>query len=57
MRNVSDRKCRQSHKTYFMFNRLFPKNDDVYEIMQKNIVQPDRPQVTIKYGAHALRAG
>jgi hypothetical protein len=29
----------------------------VYEIMYKNKVQPDRPQMTLKYGAWGLRAG
>jgi len=27
------------------------KNRAVYEIMWKNIVQPDRPQMTAQYGA------
>jgi hypothetical protein len=33
------------------------ENCAVYEIMWKNMVQPDRPQMTIKYGARALHAG
>jgi hypothetical protein len=36
---------------------FFPKNRAVYEIMWKNTVQPDRPQMTIQYGACALPAG
>ena len=32
-----------------MYNvqQLFPKNRAVYEVMWKNMVQPDRPQMTI----------
>ena len=30
-----------------MFNNLFFENRDVYEIMWKNVVEPDRPQMTI----------
>jgi len=29
---------------------FFPKNRTVYEIMWKNMVQPDRPQMTLSYG-------
>jgi hypothetical protein len=29
----------------------------VYEIMWKNVVESDRPQMTIQYGACASRAG
>jgi hypothetical protein len=34
-------------KTHFMFNNFFSENRTVYEIMRKNMVQPDRPQMTI----------
>jgi hypothetical protein len=34
-------------KTYFMFNNFFSDNHAVYEIMWKNIVDADRPQMTI----------
>jgi hypothetical protein len=34
-------------KTHFVFNNFFPENSAVYEIMRKNIVELDRPQVTI----------
>jgi hypothetical protein len=34
----------------------FPENRAVYEIMWKNVVQQDRPQMTIQYGACALCA-
>ena len=32
------------------------ENRAVYEIMRKNVVQPDRPEVLIQYGARALHA-
>ena len=34
-------------RTYIMFSNFFPENRVVYEIIWKNILQPDRPQVTI----------
>jgi hypothetical protein len=44
---LSDESCRQNQNTYFMFNNFFPENPAVYELMWKNMVQPDRPQMTI----------
>jgi hypothetical protein len=44
MRNVSDKSCRDNQNTHFMFSNLFPT---IYEIIWKNMVQPDRPQMTI----------
>jgi len=40
-----------------MFCNFLKKNREVYEIMWKNIVELDRPQMTILYGTCALRAG
>jgi hypothetical protein len=34
-------------KTHFVFKKFFPENPAVYEIMWKNMVQPDRTQMTI----------
>ena len=31
-----------------MFNNFFPENLAVYEIMWKNVVEPERPQVTMR---------
>jgi hypothetical protein len=50
MRNVSDKSCRENQNTYFMLQISFPENTAVYEIMWKNTVQPDRPQIPIRYG-------
>jgi len=36
---------------HFMFNNFISEHCAVYDIMWKNTVQPDRPQVTIRYGA------
>jgi hypothetical protein len=33
-------------KTYIMLSNFFSENDAVYEIMWKNVVEPDRPQMT-----------
>jgi hypothetical protein len=46
MRNVSDKSCRENQNTYFIFNK-FSENHAVYEIMWKNMVEPDRPQITV----------
>jgi len=44
--------------TRFISSNFFsPEIRDFYEIMWKDIVQPDRPLVTIKYGASAVHAG
>jgi len=44
-------------KTPYILKFFFLENRGVYEIMWKYIVQPDRPQMTIQYGACALHAG
>jgi hypothetical protein len=46
-RNVSDNSCRENHNPHFMFNNSFSENRAFYEIMWKNMVEPDRPQITI----------
>jgi len=47
IRNVSDKSCTENQNTHFMFSSYFFENRAVYEIVYKNIVQPDRPQMTI----------
>jgi len=42
MRNVSDEGCGKNQNIHFMINNFF-ENHAIYEIMWKNIVQPDRP--------------
>jgi hypothetical protein len=47
MRNVSDKSCKENQNTNFTFYN-FSENRAVYEIMWKNVVEPDRPQTTIR---------
>jgi N-acetyl-beta-hexosaminidase len=48
MRNVSDKSWTENQNTHFMFNNeVFPENRAVYEIMWKNMVERDRPQMAI----------
>ena len=47
IRNVSDKSCGENQNTHFMSNKFFSENRAVYEIMWKNMVEPDRPQITI----------
>jgi hypothetical protein len=47
MGNVSDESCRENQSTLFVFRNIFSSEIAVYEIMWKNIVEPDRPQMAI----------
>jgi hypothetical protein len=42
-----DKNCRESQNTHFMFNNFFSKNHAVCETMWKNMVETDRPQMTV----------
>ena len=44
-------------KTHFMFCNFFPDNRAFCEIMQKNMVQPETPQMITQHGACASHAG
>ena len=55
MKNISDKNCRETQNTHFLFNFFF-ENRALYEIMWKNIVERGRPHI-IQYGACALHAG
>ena len=57
MRNVLDKRCWEAENTHFVFHQFFPENRTAYEIMSKNIVETEGPQITSQYGAYALRAG
>jgi hypothetical protein len=54
-RDITDKR-RENQNTHFIFNNIFLKIVP-FEIKWKNILQPDKPQTTIKYGACALHAG
>jgi len=47
MRKVSDKHCGENQNTHCMNNNFFPKNCAIYEMMWKNMVEPERPQMTI----------
>jgi hypothetical protein len=40
-----------------MFSKFLSENRAIYEIMSKNMVEPEAPQITSQYGAYALYAG
>ena len=46
--NVSDKTYRENQNTYFIISNLFPENHVVYETKRKNILEPNRPQATIR---------
>jgi len=47
--------CKEKQYTHFMFVTFFPENGAVYEVMWKNIAQPDSKKW--HYGAGAFHAG
>ena len=47
MRNVSDKNCTESKHTFYVQHTVF-ENCTVYEIMWKNTIKPDMPQMTIQ---------
>jgi len=47
MRNVSFKICREIQNTFFIQYIFFFENHAVYEVKWKNIVEPDRPHMTI----------
>ena len=60
VRNVSDKSCRESQKTHFVFKNFPfppppPENRAVYEIMWRNMVESERTQTTIKCGTEKMR--
>jgi hypothetical protein len=40
-----------------MLSNFFSENRAVYEIMAKNMMEPEGPQMTSQYGAYALNTG
>jgi len=53
MINVSGKSCRENKDTDIMF-KTFPKNCTIYKIMWKNMVEPQRPQMT-QYSAEKMQ--
>ena len=52
-RNVLDRSCTEYHCAHF-YSVTFHENRLVNEVPWKNMVVPDRPQITMYNTAHAL---
>ena len=46
MRNVLDKSCGENRNIFYV-RQFFPANRPVYEIMSKNVVDTQRPQMTI----------
>jgi hypothetical protein len=47
MRNVLDRSCTEKKNTHFILNNFFSESCALYEIRWKNLVELERPQMTI----------
>jgi hypothetical protein len=47
MRNVSKKYSRGNKNTHFILSDFFFENRAVYELMWKNVVQPDMQQMTV----------
>jgi hypothetical protein len=46
MKNVSDRSFTENEDTHILFNKSVPENRAFYDIMWRNMAQPDRPKIT-----------
>jgi len=47
MNNIPEESCSETRNTYFIFNIFSFENRDINEIMGENIVERDRPLMTI----------
>ena len=45
--NVSDASCGEDQNTNFISVTFYLEKRDIYEVMWKTIVKPDRPQMTV----------
>jgi hypothetical protein len=57
MKNVLNKSCGENQNTHFIFSNFFSENRAVYEIIAKDVVEPEGPQMTSKYSLYALNAG
>jgi hypothetical protein len=55
-KNVPDKIFRKIEK-HILCSTASPENRAAHDTMSKNMVEQDRPQITIQYGACALPAG
>ena len=56
LENFQKNICRENLNKPFIFNNS-AENNTVYEIMWKNVVEPDRPQMMLSYDACILHVG
>jgi hypothetical protein len=56
MRNVAD-KFVEDIKNIFCVQKYFAENLTFYEIMRKILLEPERPEMTVKHGVCAFHAG
>jgi hypothetical protein len=47
MRNVSNKRCGENQNNSFVFSSVFSENCTVYEIILKNLMEPEKPQIAI----------
>jgi hypothetical protein len=47
MKRFFEEICRLNQNTHFIFNNFYFENRAVAEILWKNIVEPDRPQMAV----------
>ena len=55
MRNILDKNVVDNNKVHILCSINFSKNYTLYDIMPKNIVMTEGPQIMSKYGAYALQ--
>jgi hypothetical protein len=54
MRNISNKSCRGNQNTHFMFSNIFSENRAIYEIIPKNMLDPEGLQMTSQHDSHEL---
>jgi hypothetical protein len=57
MKNVSDKSYRKNKNKHFTFNNFSLENRAFYETVWKPVVEPEKPQMTLSFGAYAFIAG
>jgi len=55
MKNIS--KAVEKIKTHILYKITIFRKSSFYEMVWKNVVEPDRPQIAMLYGACAWSAG
>ena len=47
MRNVADKSCNENQNTHLVINNFSSENRAIYEMVWKNLVELDRPQMIL----------